>query len=64
MEHTDIDPASEQNRLRQAPTPNDQADRVPARSPALLALCHIGLRFGITILIAAAIQLTSDWSAG
>ena len=64
MEHTDISPASEQNRFRQAPTPTNQTDRVPARSPALLALCHIGLRLGITILIAAAIQLTSNWSAG
>jgi hypothetical protein len=30
----------------------------------MLALRHIGLRLGITILIAAAIQLACDWSAG
>lgn len=63
MDRPDIEPATAEASPRRLP-----ADRRPGQGPApsqaMLALRHIGLRLGITILIAAAIQLACDWSGG
>lgn len=64
MERTHIDPAAEAARPPQPHAPNDRTKPATAPSPALEALCHIGLRLGVTIVIAAALQLISDRSAG
>lgn len=58
----EIKPAATEAPLPKSLPPGQGPGSAP--SPGMLALRHIGLRLGITILIAGAIQLIGHWSAG
>ncbi|MCD2181449.1 hypothetical protein [Rhizobium sp. GN54] len=68
MNRHKINPSGGQTPLSPSPSPERATDRRPADTaspgPGMLALRHIGLRLGITVLIAGAIQMISNWSAG
>lgn len=62
MHSPEIKPAATEAPLPRTPPPRQTPASAP--SPGMLALRHIGLRLGITLLIAGALQLFGNWSAG